>query len=154
MTSAIRILHLEDSPRDAELIAGELSAGGLPCAVVLVDSKQPFEAALSGAAFDQDLVDYNLAGYNGRAAFELSRHTQPDVPVIFVSGTLGEEAAIECLHMGATDYVLKQRLARLNPAVRRALAESTERANRARAEADLRESDGAAAACASRGTTR
>jgi PAS domain S-box-containing protein len=141
MTSAIRILHLEDSPRDAELIAGELSAGGLPCEVVLVDSKQRFESALNGTAFDLVLVDYNLAGYNGRAAFELSRHTQPNVPVIFVSGTLGEEAAIECLHMGATDYVLKQRLARLNPAVRRALAESTERANRARAEADLRESE-------------
>ncbi len=139
--SAIRILHLEDSARDAELIQGELCAGGLTYDIVLVDSRERFEAALAGAAFDLILVDYNISGYDGRAALQLSARVQPNVPVIVVSGTLGEEAAIECLHMGATDYVLKQRLARLIPAVRRALAESKERSHRAQAEADLRESE-------------
>ena len=136
---SIQILHLEDSARDAELIQGELAAGGLMCDVVHVDTEQRFEAALAGAVFDLIMVDYNLVGYDGRAALELARGSQPNVPVIFVSGSLGEEAAIDSLHLGATDYVLKQRLARLVPAVQRALAEAAERRRRRLAEADLRE---------------
>ncbi len=139
--SSIKLLHLEDSARDAELIRAELATSGLHCDIILVDTRQRFEVALVGASFDLILVDYNISGYDGRAAFHQARQTHPEVPVIFVSGTIGEETAIECLHMGATDYVLKQRLKRLVPAVRRALAESAERRSRARAEADLRESE-------------
>ena len=136
---SIRILHLEDSPRDAELLQSQLAAGGLACEVVLVDSKQRFEAALAGEGFDVILVDYNIAGYDGRAALQLTQQSRQSAPVIVVSGTLGEEAAVECLQLGATDYVLKQRSARLIPAVRRALAEAAERSRRRLAEVDLRE---------------
>jgi PAS domain S-box-containing protein len=136
-----RILHLEDSPRDAELVQSELAAGGLANEIILADNKRQFEAALTGKPFDLILVDYNIAGYDGRAALQLTQRTQRGVPVIFVSGTIGEEAAIECLQLGATDYVLKQRLGRLVPAVRRALAESMERRSRAQAEEGLRESE-------------
>ncbi len=138
-TRSIRILHLEDSPRDAELIQGQLATGGLACDFVLVDTKQRFEAALAGESFDLILLDYNIAGYDGGAALRLTQRSRPDVPVIIVSGTIGEEAAVECLHLGATDYLLKQRLARLVPAVRRALEEAEEHGRRRLAEADLRE---------------
>src|ERR1019366_6039476 len=102
---SIRILHLEDNPRDAELIHSQLAAGGLACEVVLVDTKQRFGAALAGEGFDLILVDYNIAGYDGRAALQLTQQSRQSAPLIVVSGTLGEEAAVECLQLGATDYV-------------------------------------------------
>jgi PAS domain S-box-containing protein len=140
-THSIRILHLEDSPRDAELIQSQLATGGLACDFVLVDTKEQFEAALAGEVFDLILLDYNVAGYGGVAALPLALRSRPHVPVIIVSGTIGEEAAVECLLAGATDYILKQRPARLLPAVRRALAEAAERARRRQAEAEFRESE-------------
>jgi PAS domain S-box-containing protein len=139
-THSIRILHLEDSPRDAELIQGQLAAGGLACDFVLVDTKQGFEAALAGDVFDLILLDYNIAGYDGSAALQLTQRSRPDVPVIVVSGTIGEEAAVECLHVGATDYILKQRLARFVPAVRRALDDAEAQRRRRAAESALQES--------------
>jgi PAS domain S-box-containing protein len=138
---AIRILHLEDSARDAELIGNALTAGGVDCRVEVVASRQRFEAALRGEAPELILLDYNVAGYDGLAALRAARSALPDVPVIFVSGSLGEEAAIDCLHLGATDYVLKQRLVRLIPAVRRALGEAEQGARRRHAEAELRRSE-------------
>jgi PAS domain S-box-containing protein len=137
----IRILHLEDSARDAELIGAALLAGGIDAELDVVASRARFEAALRGAAPQLILLDYNLAGYDGRAALRAARSAMPDVPVIFVSGSLGEEAAIDCLHLGATDYVLKQRLSRLIPAVRRALSEAEQGARRRHAEAELRRSE-------------
>ena len=138
---AIRILHLEDSQRDAELIGDALLAGGIDCDVEVVMSRIAFEAALQGQPPQLVLLDYNVAGYDGRAALRTVRSLHPDVPVIFVSGSLGEEAAIDCLHLGATDYVLKQRLVRLIPSVRRALSEAEEAARRRHAEAELRRSE-------------
>ena len=136
---SIRILHLEDNSRDAELIHSQLAAAGLACEIVVADTKQRFEAALAGKGFDLILVDFNIAGYDGSAALQVTQQCRQSAPVIVVSGTLGEEAAVECLKLGAADYVLKQRSARLVPAVHRALAEAAERSKRRLAEADLRE---------------
>ena len=137
----IRVLHLEDSPRDAELIQQNLETGGLACDIVLVDGKEAFEAALARDAYDVILCDHNLPDYDGRSAITLAREKLPLVPVISLSGTLGEEEAVECLKLGATDYILKHRLERLVPAVRRALQETDERRVRLQAEEALRKSE-------------
>ena len=135
----IRILHLEDNARDAELIEAQLANAGLASSIIRVDTGGEFETALAAEPVDLILVDYNVPSYDGRSAVQAARQRQPGTPVIVVSGTIGEEAAIECLHLGATDYVLKQRLARFVPAVRRALNEAEEHRRRAEAEAELRE---------------
>jgi PAS domain S-box-containing protein len=137
----IRLLHLEDCPRDAELIINRLEAGGLISEIVRVDDQQAFEAALLNQAYDLVLCDYNLPGYDGFAALKQVRKTQPHAPVIIISGSIGEEEAVECLHLGATDYLLKERLERLVPAVKRALAESKVHYARRQAEEKLRDSE-------------
>jgi signal transduction histidine kinase/DNA-binding response OmpR family regulator len=123
MTGPIRVLHLEDSPRDAALIAHSLTAAGLSCDITVVDDEARFEAALREQEVDVVLCDYNLPGYDGFLALELARARRPGVPVLMISGTIDEEHAVECLHRGATDYLLKGRLERLPSAMRRALAE-------------------------------
>ncbi len=140
MTRTIRVLHLEDDPYDAEIIAEKLGEG-MPCDIVRVDSKAAFEAALARESFDLVLCDYNLPGYNGIDAVTLVREHRPDLPVLVISGTVGEEDAVECLHLGATDYLLKDRLDRLAPAAQRALEEAEERQKRREAEAALRASE-------------
>ncbi|WP_435008181.1 response regulator [Tundrisphaera lichenicola] len=139
--SPTTILHLEDSSLDAELIRSRLAKIGLRLEVTRVDGREEFAAALGSRRFDLILADYALPGFDGLAALEIARSTASDTPFLFVSGMLGEEVAIETLKNGATDYVLKQRLDRLAPAVLRALDESRERADRRRAEAALRESE-------------
>ena len=134
----LRILHLEDDPIDAELVRETLEGSGLACESVRVDDRPGFEAALDAGTFDLILADYSLPSYDGLSAQALARERRPDVPFIFLSGTLGEEIAIERLKEGATDYVLKQRLTRLPAAVRRALKEAAERNDRHRAEAEIR----------------
>jgi PAS domain S-box-containing protein len=141
MKRLIRVLHLEDSPRDAELIQQKLEIEGLACDIVLANGKEGFEAALARDVYDIILCDHNLPDYDGRSALALAREKLPGVPVISLSGTLGEEEAVECLKRGATDYVLKHRLERLVPAVSRALQEAKERRARLQAEAALRESE-------------
>ena len=141
MKITARVLHLEDSPRDAELIQQKLESGGLACEIVLVDSKQGFESALAKDVYDVILCDYNLPDYDGSSALALARERLPLVPVIILSGTLGEEEAVECLKQGATDYVLKHRLERLAPAVKRALQEAEEHRKRREAEELLRSSE-------------
>jgi PAS domain S-box-containing protein len=138
---AMRILHFEDSPRDAALIEDLLTSGGVHCEIVCADTARKFDAALDEVGWDLVLLDYNLGSFGGREALLLARAKQPDVPVIVVSGVLGEEEAVECLHLGATDYILKQRFARFVPAVLRAQSEATTRRLRRQAEADLRESE-------------
>jgi response regulator RpfG family c-di-GMP phosphodiesterase len=133
-----RILHLEDSPRDAEQVRDSLQQAGVNCELKVVCDRGEFESALAGEPFDLILSDYNLPGYDGMAALALVQKKQPRVPFIMISGSLGEEAAIECMVRGTTDYVLKQRLSRLGPSVRRALAESAERRLRLDAETSLR----------------
>jgi PAS domain S-box-containing protein len=137
MNSPLRILHLEDNPRDAELIQAILETEGITCDVTRVDTEADFLASIERGGFDLILTDYTLPSFDGLSALKISMEKCPDVPFIFVSGTLGEEVAIEALKIGATDYILKQRLSRIVPSVHRALRESKERAERDRAEALL-----------------
>src|SRR5260221_9320885 len=109
----LRILHVEDDPNDAVLIASALKQEGLQCNIHRVDSGTALELALTTGAFDLVLSDYSLPGFNGLAALKLVREHAPVVPFVLVSGTLGEEAAVESVRGGATDYVLKHRLERL-----------------------------------------
>ncbi len=141
MTLPLRILHLEDDRHDAELAQAILEADGLECAVTRVDTRADFLAAVERGGFDLILADYSLPGYDGLSALGLVCEQRPEVPVIIVSGTVGEEVAVDSLKHGATDYVLKQRLSRLVPAVRRALRETEERAERRRAEEALKNSE-------------
>ena len=141
MTTPLRLLHLEDNPVDAELIAATLMEGGIACAPRRVEGRDTFIAALKDGQVDMILADYSLPGFDGISALELARKLCPHIPFIFVSATLGEELAIDTMHRGATDYILKQRLGRLVPSVQRALRELQDRAERKRAEEALRSSE-------------
>jgi PAS domain S-box-containing protein len=137
MTSLLRILHLEDNRQDAELVKALLEADGLASDIVRVDSREAFANAIAGPPFDIILADYNLPSFDGLSAQTMAAAARPETPFIFLSGTLGEEVAVERLKAGAIDYVLKQRIARLPSSVRRALAESADRAERQRAEEEV-----------------
>ena len=141
MKTPLRLLHLEDDPVDAELITTTLIEGNIPCQSQLVDTRQAFVAALKEGRMDLILADYSIPGFDGMTALTLARQHCPDVPFLFVSATIGEELAIDAMHQGATDYVLKQRLGRLVPSVQRALRELEDRAERKRAEEALRQSE-------------
>ena len=125
-----RILHLEDDPLDRELIREVLEADGIGLRVVQVDTREEFQSALAHEGVELVLSDFALPRFDGFSALEIVQGQKPDLPFIFVSGTLGEDAAIESLRRGATDYVLKGRLSRLGPAVRRALEEVSVRRTR------------------------
>jgi signal transduction histidine kinase/AmiR/NasT family two-component response regulator len=135
MRVAPRFLLLEDDPNDTELIRRALKIQWPDCELVHSATEDSYERALKAAKFDLVLCDYCLPGFGGLEALELVRERQADVPLIFVSGGIGEEIAIAGLKAGATDYVLKDHLNRLVPAVRRALKERAERLRRKRAEA-------------------
>ena len=139
MNKPIKILIVEDSTADAELIGYQLRRGGLPCLTQRVESEANFRRAIQ--AFEPNLIlsDFTLPTFDGLSALRITRESHPAVPFIFVSGTIGEERAIEALKQGATDYVLKDNLGRLAPAVTRALQEAREHARRHAAEAALRE---------------
>ena len=137
MPDALRILHLEDNPIDADLVDATLAEDGMAVAIERVDNRPDFERALRSSGFDVILADYNLPSFDGCSAQILAAELRPEIPFIFLSGSIGEELAIERVKAGATDYVLKDRMARLPSAVRRALAEAAERADRRRAEADV-----------------
>ncbi len=139
VSKKIHILHLEDSPRDAELIHGQLTAGGLDFDVAHVETREHYLTALAKETYDLILVDYNMPGYDGAAALRLAKEVHPFAPVIMVSGDIGEDKAIACLHAGATDYILKQHSARLVPAIHRALAECREKARGRQAYEALRD---------------
>ena len=126
-TDSLHVIYLEDKPRDRELVAETLAAGGMVCEITYGQSRAEFEAALARPNVDLILCDYTLPAYNGTEALAAARKLQPDTPFIFVSGTIGEERAVESLRSGATDYVLKDHLDRLVPAVRRALHDAAER---------------------------
>jgi len=136
----IRILLLEDDSIDAELCRHALRRGGLAFELNRVETRAAFVHQLVKSPPELILSDFTLPGFDGMLALELAREKCPDVPFIFVTGTLGEELAIETLKKGATDYVLKHRLSRLVPSVHRALREAKERAERKRAQEQLRES--------------
>src|SRR6202790_4679379 len=126
----LRILLLEDDAHDGELIQELLETDNFVCETTRVQTRAEFLAALKNGGIDLILADYQLPSFDGISALKLALSERPDLPFIFVSGTLGEEVAIEALKIGATDYVLKTRLSRLVPSVQRALREARERAER------------------------
>lgn len=138
---SLQILHLEDNAADCALVQDAVHTGGLPCAFTVVESKEQFLAALHTRQFAVILADYTVPGYDGVSALAAARQIQPETPFIFVSGTIGEERAIEVLKEGATDYVLKDRLARLVPSIRRAVQEAREREARNQTERALHASE-------------
>ncbi len=140
MKATLRILNLEDSARDAELTEAMVSARWPQSHFIRVDTRQEFDAAL-GEDIDLILSDYTMPGFSGREALLLAHEKRPEVPFLFVSGTIGEDAAVEALKSGATDYVLKHRLMRLIPAIDRALREVEEHTERERAEEAMRQSE-------------
>jgi len=133
----LRILHLEDDPIDFALIKSTLEAGGVACVTTCVQGRDEFVAALERGDIDLVLSDFSLPSFDGLSSVQIVRDKWPDLPVILVSGSLGEERAIEALKSGATDYVLKERLTRLVPAVHRAMQDVAERAERRRLHAQF-----------------
>jgi PAS domain S-box-containing protein len=141
MKATLRILNLEDDANDAELNQAMISARWPHCVFIRVANKTDFLTALEDPDLDLILSDYTMPGFNGLDALKIVREKRPTVPFMFVSGTIGEDSAIEAMKNGATDYVLKHRLLRLIPAMDRALRETEERAERDRAEVAMRESE-------------
>jgi two-component system cell cycle sensor histidine kinase/response regulator CckA len=134
-----RILCLEDNLNDRELLELTLLGEGMVCEFAYAQTQQEFESALGQAAFDLIISDFTLPAYSGMSALATARKLQAETPFIFVSGTIGEDRAIESLKNGATDYVLKDRRDRLVSAVQRALREGRERAERKKLEEQLRQ---------------
>ena len=136
MSGELKILMLEDVPEEAELLERELHASGLAFVARRVQTRPAFSEALEQFAPDLILADSKLPAFDGRSALQMVRQKDPLIPVIMVTGALGDEAAVELLIAGARDYVLKDRLARLAPAVQRALRETA--MSRERQESELR----------------
>ena len=137
MNKLLRMLHLEDDPDYCDLVRSLLEKEGFRVESALVASRAEFEAALAPDKFDIILADYLLPSYNGLEALCAAREKCPETPFLLVSGTIGEQSAIESLRTGATDYVLKQWPERLAPAVARAVREAEERRQRRRIETEL-----------------
>src|ERR1700678_843110 len=133
----VRILILEDEAWDAELAQRLLTSAGLKLTAIVVETKASFIEQL--AAFQPDIIlsDYHLPGFTGQEALKIAQELYPDIPFIIWSGVLGDEAAVELIKQGATDYVLKDRPARLPSVILRALAEVEQRARLANLEEQL-----------------
>src|ERR1700738_4600919 len=141
MKSPLRILYLEDDPGDAELVQETLAVEDIACQVTRVETETDFISSLRESGFDLIFADYTLPSFDGLSALKIARQHSPSLPLIFVSGTLAEEVAIEALKVGATDYLFKTRLSRIVPSVQRALREAEERIDLSRAEEALRRSE-------------
>jgi len=141
MSRTLRILHLEDSQNDAELVQAKLVAEGIPCEVIRVETQAAFASALDQGGFDLIISDLTLPSFDGLSALVLAQTKSSSIPFIFFSGTMGEDEAVKSLKEGATDYVLKERPSRLVSAIRRAMQEAQERAERKHAEEKLRQSE-------------
>jgi two-component system cell cycle sensor histidine kinase/response regulator CckA len=139
MKQKLKTLYIEDSVADFRLIEAMLQEAGFALDMTRVESRAGLMAALKESPYDLILSDCTLPQFNGFEALEIIHALMPDTPFIFVSGTIGEEAAIECLHRGASDYVLKDRLARLVPSIRRALDAAKEKLLRKAMEKQLRQ---------------
>jgi diguanylate cyclase (GGDEF)-like protein/PAS domain S-box-containing protein len=137
----IKVLLVEDRVEDAEILLREMRLQGLEFVSRRVDSSAVYEEALTSFAPDLILSDYTLPGFDGIDALQVAKLLRPDTPFIFVSGTIGEERAIQALKQGAVDYVLKENRARLVPAIERALRDAEEREARRWAQRELEESE-------------
>jgi signal transduction histidine kinase len=133
----LRVLHVEDNGLDAELVAQSLRRGGFSAAIVVVQTAAEFERQLQAHHPDVVLADYNLPQWKGMEALDVIRRLGLDIPLILVSGALGDVTAVDCIKRGATDYVLKDGMARLPEAIRRALQEKRLLRLRRQAEEDL-----------------
>jgi two-component system, cell cycle sensor histidine kinase and response regulator CckA len=138
MQSMLRLLLLEDTPLDAELTLAALEEAGYTVQPQLVGDRAAFLRQLDAPAFDLIIADYSLPAFDGLTALRLTRDRALDIPFILLSGTVGEELAIESLKAGATDYVMKQRLDRLAPVVQRALREARQRDEQRQAASERR----------------
>ena len=136
----LHILHLEDNPYDSEIVSMILAEENIPCEIHRVETRKDFEAALEKNECKLVISDFSLPSFDGLKALRLTRERSADMPFILFSGTIGEETAVECLKRGATDYVLKERPARLVSAVRAILKETAERQRRKESEAELERS--------------
>jgi PAS domain S-box-containing protein len=137
MENTIKILHLEDDPNDALLLQTVLRKSKIRFEYYLADNEDAYHSFLTNNKFDIILSDYNLPDYSGNDALKWAREKYPHIPFIFVSGVMGEEAAIESLLNGATDYVLKNKMERLGLAVTRAIKEKGEQEARLKAEKEV-----------------
>ncbi|MGE8259437.1 MAG: response regulator, partial [Stenotrophomonas sp.] len=134
---ALRILLVEDSPEDAELMCEQMLEAGLDARFERVESEPELRQALAGFVPDIVLSDLSMPGFSGDEALRIVRETAPDVPFIFVSGTMGEENAVEALQKGANDYIIKHHPARLPSAVARAVRDARSAVERLRVETEL-----------------
>jgi len=141
MITSLRVLLVEDSENDAVLIMRELRRGGYDPTVERVDTPESFQAALAKQTWDVVIADYAMPRFSGVSALRLLQAHDLDAPFIVVSGTIGEETAVATMKAGAHDYVMKDNLARLVPAIRRELKEAKERRARRQAEQALRKSE-------------
>ncbi len=139
MKTPLNILHIEDDLMDASMIEAALETGGLSCKMTVVQGAEEFRAALAKKELDLILSDFSMPRFDGLSALKIARESRPEIPFIFVSGTLGEELAVQALKDGATDYVLKDRMSRLPAAVRRAMREAHQLVERRRMEKELLE---------------
>jgi two-component system cell cycle sensor histidine kinase/response regulator CckA len=119
----LKVLHVEDNPMDAELCASTIKTEWPRAEITRVESAEEMAAVLPGHQFNLVLSDMSMPRFNGLLALRMLREVDPATPFIFVSGTIGEDNAVQALHDGATDYVLKDRAAKLVPAIKRALGE-------------------------------
>ena len=136
MKKPVRVLFVEDSEDDFELALRALKREGLEISARRVDSEQGMREALADFGAELILSDFSMPRFDGLAALRTAKSVAPDVPFIFVSGTIGEERAIDAIRLGATDYVLKDNIRRLTTSVQRALTESSEREQMRIAEAE------------------
>ncbi len=138
---ALHVLIVEDSAEDAQLLLLQLRRNGYEPVARCVQTAEEMERALDEQAWDLVLADYSLPTFNALAALDLFHRRGLDIPFLIVSGTIGEETAVEAMRAGAHDYIMKGSSARLIPAIARELREAEERANRRRAEEALRDSE-------------
>jgi two-component system cell cycle sensor histidine kinase/response regulator CckA len=139
--SPLRVLIAEDNPNDLELCLRGLKKSGLRFNADCASTREDFVNKLGASHFDVVISDYRMKGWTGLDALAEVRKSSPATPVILLTGTLGDELAVECLKLGVTDYILKDNMARLASAIRRAREESELRAAETRAIAALRESE-------------
>jgi DNA-binding NtrC family response regulator len=141
MGKHLKVLNVEDSERDAALLSSHLSRAGYEVISERVETPEAMRAALSAREWDAILCDYSMPHFNALSALALLKEMRLDIPFIIISGTIGEEIAVEAMRAGAHDYLMKDNLARLAPAIERELHEAENRHARRFAEAALRESE-------------
>jgi sigma-B regulation protein RsbU (phosphoserine phosphatase) len=137
MGTPLRLLMVEDSDDDAQLLLVKVRRAGYEPDYVRVDNEPDLREALRDPSWQIVISDYAMPGFSGLKALQILRDTNPDLPFILVSGTVGEEIAVDAMRNGANDYIMKDNLTRLIPAIERELRESVERADRRRAEEAL-----------------